>query len=786
MQGIQLKQGQTVINDQHVFLYGGEVHYFRIPKAEWRSRLLAVKAAGCNLISTYVPWLWHETTEGKIDFLGVTTPERDLITFLDLIQECEMFCLLRPGPYVMSELVNSGIPQWIEDNYPQTLARQQNGEIHPTRVMSYLEPTFLSLVTKWYQAVCEVVAPRQIHNGGVIVMFQVDNEVGMLQWVTNQADYHPLTLARFVEYCQEKWPTLAVMNKELNTNFDNYKQLAEAMKRSDVQSQLKYEYRLFMREDYKHYLETLIGIAKSFGVHLPWVVNVHGFDNSDYAKRGKQYPIGLSQLLLTAEIPEVVLAGDYYIGNIVPDNYFDITLANALTQAIQPENQPLFSAEFQGGFQHSTPKLQPTTIDLSTRLCLANGMKALNYYMFVGGENYEGIGLLGRRHDWQAPIGMNGEIRRHYHHISHIGKLIRAVEPEFLASQLQKVTYIGFNPDYYMTEYSEMSTASQDETLKRYREAYLYEGIGKGLIMNNFTVGAINLASSDKIDVNVVESLWVLSSEWMSENVQKKLVDYITDGGNLVIWPKLPERDFYQKPCTILRDYIGVHVENIVPEQFGVFETIDSVRGEYTQLFVGTEIQVIATLESNPSQCCGFLKRINQGKVLVLGCGLEYDYEYKKDVLLNLTKHLAIKSIAQTEEQLDISIQKNNDTELVFIQNYDDYEKETTLQIHQELLFSGKKIVIPAKTGRLFLRNLTLIGSSKICESSVELIERKVVGDYISLVFAAQQEGGWIELDGVSTIKAFEAEGNNTKISIHNDKVSIEVGGNESIRLCLQ
>ncbi|MGL5296711.1 MAG: beta-galactosidase [Culicoidibacterales bacterium] len=786
MRGIQLENGQVVINDQHVFLYGGEVHYFRIPKTEWRSRLLAVKAAGCNLISTYVPWLWHEVVEGEIDLQGRTTPERDLVTFLELIQECGMFCLLRPGPYVMSELENSGIPQWVEDNYPQTLAQQQNGEIHPTRVMSYLEPTFLALVTKWYQAICEVVAPRQIQNGGVVVMFQVDNEVGMLQWVTNQADYHPLTLTRFTQYCQQKWTTLETMNQNLNTNFDNYTQLVAAMKRSDVQSQLQYEYRLFMREDYKQYLETLIAIAKSFGVHLPWVVNIHGFDNSDYAKRGKQYPIGLSQLLLTAEIPDVVLAGDYYIGNIVPDNYFDITLANAFTEAIQPETQPLFSAEFQGGFQHAKPKLQPTTIDLSTRLCLANGMKALNYYMFAGGENYEGIGLLGRRHDWQAPIGMNGEIRRHYHHITHIGKLIQAIEPELLAAKLQKVTYLGFYPDYYMTEYTAMNTAHQDQTLKRYREAYLYEGMGKGLIMNNFTVGGINLSSPDEIDVETVSSLWVLSSEWMAENIQKKLVNYIKNGGQLIIWPKLPEFDFYQRPCTLLRDYINVQVENIVPEQFGVFGPIDSVSGEYTQVFSGTGLEVIATLESKPEQCCGFSKRVDQGKVIVLGCGLEYDYEYKKDVLLQLTNALCLEPIVEIETELDISIQKSGEIEFVFIQNYDDYEKETTLKIQQQPLFSGKKLVIPAKTGRLLLRNFPLIGTSKIIESSIELIDRTITKSDISLTFAAQQEGGWLELEGVSRVKAFEASGKITKIAIIDDKVSIHVGSNETIQLCLQ
>jgi beta-galactosidase len=37
-----------------------EVHYPRIPKEYWEHRLLMSKALGCNVISAYVFWNYHE------------------------------------------------------------------------------------------------------------------------------------------------------------------------------------------------------------------------------------------------------------------------------------------------------------------------------------------------------------------------------------------------------------------------------------------------------------------------------------------------------------------------------------------------------------------------------------------------------------------------------------------------------------------------------------------------------------------------------------------------------
>ena len=48
-------------------LLGGSFHYFRTQPAQWGDRLLKMKAAGLNVVTTYVPWNLHEKVGNKDD-----------------------------------------------------------------------------------------------------------------------------------------------------------------------------------------------------------------------------------------------------------------------------------------------------------------------------------------------------------------------------------------------------------------------------------------------------------------------------------------------------------------------------------------------------------------------------------------------------------------------------------------------------------------------------------------------------------------------------------------------
>src|SRR5450759_2834222 len=67
-----------LINGQRAFITSGSLHYSRVPRAQWRDRMLRFKRAGINTVQTYAFWNLHEPREGKWDFSG----DKDLDAFL--------------------------------------------------------------------------------------------------------------------------------------------------------------------------------------------------------------------------------------------------------------------------------------------------------------------------------------------------------------------------------------------------------------------------------------------------------------------------------------------------------------------------------------------------------------------------------------------------------------------------------------------------------------------------------------------------------------------------------
>ncbi|MBI5669469.1 MAG: beta-galactosidase, partial [Chloroflexi bacterium] len=186
MNTFDVKDGHFWLNDQPQFIHAGEFHYFRTPADQWAHRLGLLQAAGFNTVAAYIPWLWHQPQPDVSDVDGHTHPMRNLAGFLDLAADMGFYIIARPGPYIMAETINEGIPPWVFSRYPQAAFIAQDGNVQ--NVASYLHPDFLACVEGWYQAVFEVLSPRQITRGGKILLIQLDNEMGMIQWVRNIVD----------------------------------------------------------------------------------------------------------------------------------------------------------------------------------------------------------------------------------------------------------------------------------------------------------------------------------------------------------------------------------------------------------------------------------------------------------------------------------------------------------------------------------------------------------------------------------------------------------------------
>ncbi len=154
-------KGEDFLLDGKPFVIrGGEMHFSRIPRAHWRSRLRMMKAMGLNTVGTYLFWNLHEPRPGEFDFSG----QNDIATFVRTAQEEGLWVILRPGPYACAEWEFGGFPSWLLKT--------------PDLRIRTSDPRYVAAATRYLGEVGRQLAPLQVAHGGPIVMVQVENEYG--------------------------------------------------------------------------------------------------------------------------------------------------------------------------------------------------------------------------------------------------------------------------------------------------------------------------------------------------------------------------------------------------------------------------------------------------------------------------------------------------------------------------------------------------------------------------------------------------------------------------------
>lgn len=89
------------VNGKRLFIFAGEMHYWRLPVPEmWEDILQKIKAAGCNAFTFYGNWAYHAPTPSTIDF---ASGAHNFTRLFDLAREIGLYVLVRPGPYVNAE-----------------------------------------------------------------------------------------------------------------------------------------------------------------------------------------------------------------------------------------------------------------------------------------------------------------------------------------------------------------------------------------------------------------------------------------------------------------------------------------------------------------------------------------------------------------------------------------------------------------------------------------------------------------------------------------------------------
>jgi beta-galactosidase len=142
-------------------IISGEMHPARIPVEYWQHRIRMAKAMGCNTISIYIFWNYHETEEGVFDF---STGNRNIGEFIRLVQKEGMWLIIRPGPYVCAEWDLGGIPSYLLKI--------------PDIKLRTLDPRFMAAAERYMARLSDEIRPYLITNGGPVLMIEIENEYG--------------------------------------------------------------------------------------------------------------------------------------------------------------------------------------------------------------------------------------------------------------------------------------------------------------------------------------------------------------------------------------------------------------------------------------------------------------------------------------------------------------------------------------------------------------------------------------------------------------------------------
>ncbi|MDR1640168.1 MAG: beta-galactosidase [Clostridiales bacterium] len=479
MGAIAWNKDSCLVNGKSEFLISGEVHYFRVPKADWAKRLDLLTAAGANAVATYVPWILHEPEEGKFRF---QTAVSDLEGFLTLCERKGLFVIARPGPYQYSEMKFCGLPGWLFDKYPSILARNENGEILSNCSVSYLHPIFLEKTKAWFDKVLPIIARHDTKNGGNVALVQFDNELGGIHEWFGGLDRNPEVMGwRWEKFLKEN-PGASYKDFYLGTLAEYSKILVGWLREAGISCPIIHNAANPGMASY--FLETRKALDKDFllGVDMYYNLGMDFESNQPSPKQAATAFLGLEQLRLM-EYPPVVL-------------------------------------EMQAGNCVDWPPVTPADIKCWLFLNLAFGMKGVNYYVFTGGPNPHGIGGDGDMYDYCAPIGPAGEIRPTYEVLKSFGAFVKS-NSWLAASSLESDYRLGLNWDHARNKGPAWDL--------------LFKGVLLTSLCSGYTPELWDLDKEAPMDKPLV-----VCALDIPESQQRILARFVKAGGKLLVLPCIP------------------------------------------------------------------------------------------------------------------------------------------------------------------------------------------------------------------------------------------------------
>lgn len=159
-----------IIDGKRRMLNSAGIHYPRATPEMWPDLIAKSKEGGADVVQTYAFWSGHEPVRGQYYFEG----SYDIVKFVKLVGSSGMYLHLRIGPYVCAEWNFGGFPVWLRD-IPGIEFRTDN-------VLFKVE------MERFVRKIVDLMREEMLFSwqGGPIIMLQVENEYGNIEWSYGQ------------------------------------------------------------------------------------------------------------------------------------------------------------------------------------------------------------------------------------------------------------------------------------------------------------------------------------------------------------------------------------------------------------------------------------------------------------------------------------------------------------------------------------------------------------------------------------------------------------------------
>lgn len=489
---VRVQGGQLLIDGQPTFLYGGEVHYFRVrdpgfdvrrTQALWRDTIQRMSDAHMNLLTTYFPWDYHAPADGVWDFSGA----RDVDAFLGMVCDAGFKVVAKPGPFITAEWPGGfgsygAAPLWWKQAHPDALVKGADGKpftFSPTgdaaqAQPSYLHPEFQQALAGWFDHIVPII--QRYIDRRCIVAVQVDNETNLF-WSNRfgAVDYNPVAVAHFRAFLQGRYGDISRLNAARGTAFQSFAAVPAppALPATSADNVAARDWYDAGQAYILDYLKGVRAALEARGLREPTILFTTNDSPFGLPTRNLMVhdgrvknQVGLAGLdLYPKQLPTNGDLNDY---PFQADYFTKLFTGWGALYSKDSGGRFAYAAELQGGFYDFPLGIHPTVTPESTEHLLAkaigHGVKGGAFYVLRGGLNLDGSS-----YDFQAAISLEGALRPRYEVLKRWGALLSrygaalesADEIEDAVAIAQDVSYAapqaGTNDDLqalYTTEYN--------------------------------------------------------------------------------------------------------------------------------------------------------------------------------------------------------------------------------------------------------------------------------------------------------------------------------------------